>query len=232
MALEKPTESSVDGEMRSSELSVDAVAAPSTGNLENRQSKLDGVDGVDPKGHVCTTYEHCPLLLVVPSTLSPLKALPMILLFSSALPVASCRGRSSGPAADASLAHSSSCPRKLFLHLIVLRYFSPLADCSGRSSDCTGCQVLPTARDTDLVDTHLVHMVSNSVVSNAGPFGFIELKLWRDSSNGSSELTWLTFLSFSAYITRSIPESGGFTADSVGQTHGKQTYPCRSNIKG
>jgi hypothetical protein len=30
MALEKPTELSVDGEMRSSELSVDAVAAPST----------------------------------------------------------------------------------------------------------------------------------------------------------------------------------------------------------
>jgi hypothetical protein len=57
MALEKPTELSVDGLVRrrgdvgSSELSVDAVAAPSTENLENRQSKLDGVDGV---AHVCT----------------------------------------------------------------------------------------------------------------------------------------------------------------------------------
>lgn len=38
--------------MRSSELSFDAVAAPSTGNLDNRRSKLDGVDGVDQKPHV------------------------------------------------------------------------------------------------------------------------------------------------------------------------------------
>jgi hypothetical protein len=43
--------------MRSSELSVDAVAAPSTENLENRRSKLDGVDAVDQKTHVCTTYQ-------------------------------------------------------------------------------------------------------------------------------------------------------------------------------
>jgi hypothetical protein len=43
--------------MRSSQLSVDAVAAPSTENLENRRSKLDGVDAVDQKTYVCTTYE-------------------------------------------------------------------------------------------------------------------------------------------------------------------------------
>jgi hypothetical protein len=51
------TEQFVDGVKRSSELSVDAVAAPSTENLENRRSNLDGVDAVDQKTHVCTTYE-------------------------------------------------------------------------------------------------------------------------------------------------------------------------------
>jgi hypothetical protein len=55
MALEKLTELSVDGAVRrrgdrSSELSVDAVAAPST---ENLGSKLDGVDAVDLAKNPC-----------------------------------------------------------------------------------------------------------------------------------------------------------------------------------
>jgi hypothetical protein len=39
------------------------------------------------------------------------------------------------------------------------------------SPESNGRQVLPRAHDTDLVDTHLVHMVSNSVVRKAALHG-------------------------------------------------------------
>jgi hypothetical protein len=42
--------------MQSSKRSVDAVAAPSTENFERRRSKLDNVDAVNQKTHVCTTH--------------------------------------------------------------------------------------------------------------------------------------------------------------------------------
>jgi hypothetical protein len=52
--LEKLTKLSVDGEMRSSKSSIDAVATPLTKILKHQRSKLDAV----VRNLMCTTYER------------------------------------------------------------------------------------------------------------------------------------------------------------------------------